>query len=242
MEPTAQAAQRILATIEATFVPSHDYVRVEPQQFRHLDLRFYERTMRLLNAKGFRLVADVEDRTITRAPRGVLMPVMLRTMVSRDGTIMAALYHPRLKSLWMRVLLLVLRKAPGRVIDLETECSDGTFVVTSNASQAAAFSMPGMIDARFLDQQASVHEVHQAHVSRVAAHLASRPGIVARHIGTHEQLVASQNRMNALKAAWRGEIGGITREELSQLATLGGASLVPDVHAAIVAEQARRAG
>lgn len=241
MEPTQQAAHDILATIEATFVPSHDYVRVEPQQFRHLDLRFYERTMRLLNAKGFRLVADVEDRTITRAPRGVLMPVMLRTMVSRDGTVMAALYHPRLKSLWTRVLLWVLRRAPGRVIDLETECSDGSFVVTSNASAAAAFALPALISAEFLPASASVHELHASHTRRVAAHLAVRPGIVARPIATHEQLVASQNRMNALKAAYRGEVGGITREELDRLAALGAGS-VPAVHQAILDEQARRAG
>ena len=208
MEPAAQAAHAILATIEASYQPTHDYVRVEAQRFRHLDLHFYERTMRLLSAKGFQLVADVEDRTISNAPRGVLMRVLLRTMLSRDGTVMAALYHPRVKALRLRMLLWVLRRLPKPVVDMETEFADGSFVVTSNAAGAAAIGMPALISARYLPAGTSVHEVHQVHQARMTEHLAARPGLTARVLRTHEEMVASQNRMNAIKAAYRTEVGG----------------------------------
>ncbi|MBK8649949.1 MAG: hypothetical protein IPN16_26095 [Gemmatimonadetes bacterium] len=60
-------------------------------------------------------------------------------------------------------------------------------------------------------------------------------------IHTHEEMIASQNRMNALKAAYRGEIGGITKAELDRLATLG-KGLTSDVHAEIQRERMKRAG
>ena len=47
--------------------------------------------------------------------------------------------------------------------------------------------------------------------------------------------------MNALKAAYRGELGGVTREELDDLSIFGSA-LADDVHREIVREQMRRAG
>jgi hypothetical protein len=240
MHPTEKAAHEILATIEATYQPSHDYVNVDPKAFRHLDLKWYDRTARLLQSKGYKPLANVEDRTITNTPGGVLLPALVRTMLSKDGTVMASLYHARIKGLFLRLLLWLLRKLPGRVVDMETECSDGSFVVTSNAASAAVMELPALISADYLRAKATVHEVHQRHVVRLAAHLAHRPGVTARVMTTQAELVASQNRMNALKAAYRGEVGGITRDELDKLSVFG-ASLAADVHAAVVREQVRRA-
>ncbi len=241
MEPVENAARHILATIEATFQPTHHYVTVKASSYRHLDIAYYEKATRLLTARGFRVLADVEDTTITAAPGGVLMPVMIRALLSKDGTVMAALYHPRIKSLLLRFLLWVMRKSPGKVVDMETEFSDGSFVVTSNAASAAAIALPALIAAEYLPVTARVHDVHQRHTERLAAHLQQRSGVTTRSIRTHDELIASQNRMNAIKAAFRGEIGGITKDELDQLAIFG-KSMTGDVHAAIIREQLKRAG
>ncbi len=240
MQPAEKAAKDILATLEATYQPTHHYVRVSPQNFRHLDLAFYDKTAKTLGDKGFRTLADVEDTTITNTPGGVLMPVMVRSMISRDGTIMASLYHPRIRTLGIRLLLWLLRKLPGKVVDMETECTDGSFVVTTNAAGAAAIDMPALIASEYLPASANAEAVRVRHAERLTAHLAARPGVTAKVIASHDDLVASQNRMNALKAAYRGQVGGITREELDRLAVFG-KSLAADVHAAIEREQFRRA-
>ncbi len=240
MEPIEKAAHDILRVIVATYRPTHDYVAVDPKAFRHLDLHWYDRTSRLLQSKGFRPLANIEDKTITAAPNGVLMPAMVRTMLSKDGTVMASLYHARLKGLFLRLLLWLLRKLPGRVVDMETECTDGSFVVTSNAASAAVMALPTLISAEYLRAKATVHEVHQRHTKRVSAHLARRPGVRACVATTQDELIASQNRMNAIKAAYRGEVGGITKDELDRLSVFG-TSLAADVHAAVVKEQVRRA-
>jgi len=103
--PTQRAAQEILATIEATFQPTHRYVRAEAGNFRHLDLRFYDRTAQDLAGRGFQRLADVEDLTITETPGTVLSAILLRTMLSRDGTVMCALYHPHIRRFRLRALL-----------------------------------------------------------------------------------------------------------------------------------------
>jgi hypothetical protein len=183
----------------------------------------------------------MEDRTITEAPNSVMSAILIRSLVSRDGTVMASLYHPHIRSLWIRALLWLLRKLPAKVTDMETECSDGTFVVTTNAASAAAIESPTLIDSEYLPAGTPALDVYARHTQRLAEHLAARPGVQARVIGTHAELVASQNRMNAIKAAYRGELGIITREELERL-SLVGKDHAAAVHDAISREQARRAG
>jgi len=241
VKPVEQAAHDILSVLEATYQPTHDYVAADAKAFRHLDIAWYDRMTHLLSGQGYRMLADVEDRTITNTPGGVLRPVLIRAMVSRDGTVMVALYHPRLKPLLIRFLLWVLRKTPGKVVDMETECSDGTFVVTSNAASAAAIDLPALISVEYLPETTSAVDVAQRHATRLAAHLAARIGVTARVVQTHEALVASQNRLNALKAVYRTEVGGITKAELDRLALIG-RSRTGDVHDSITREQLRRAG
>ncbi len=241
MEPVENAAHQLLAVIEASYRPTHHYVAVKASSFRHLDIAYYEKATRLLTARGFRVLADVEDTTITATPGGVLMPVMIRSLLSKDGTVMAALYHPRIKPLLLRCLFWVMRKSPGKVVDMESEFSDGSFVVTTNAASAAAIALPALIAAEYLPRTARVHDVHQRHAERVAAHRQQRSGVTARSIRTHDELIASQNRMNAIKAAFRGEISAITQEEVDQLAVCG-TGLIADARAAVVRAQMKRAG
>jgi len=105
---------------------------------------------------------------------------------------------------------------------------------------ASAFESPPLIDARFLPPSDDVDTIYATHTARVAAHLQQRPGVRALPIGSFDDMVASQNRMNAIKAAFRGELEGITREELGRL-SLFGHPIPHDVHDAIRTEQARRA-
>jgi hypothetical protein len=42
--------------------------------------------------------------------------------------------------------------------------------------------------------------------------------------------------MNAIKSAFRGEIGGITKEELERISAGRHTELVSEIHAAVVAE------
>ncbi len=212
-----EAARRILAHIEAAYKPAHDYVTVDEREFGHLDLKFYHRTTQWLEANDFVLLEDKEDRTLAGTPGNMLHRVMIRVLRSQDGTIMAGLYHPKLRALWLRLLLFVLGKRLGRIVDFETEFSDGSFVCTSNATMAGAMKTPPLIAAEFLPPKTPVAQLLALHRERVATHLRTHPGVVARRAMSPGEVVAAQNRMNALKAAFRGEIGGVSLEELQVL-------------------------
>ncbi|MCU0647488.1 MAG: hypothetical protein MUF00_05805 [Gemmatimonadaceae bacterium] len=241
MSPESRAAHEILAMLEATYQPTHRFVPAHPRSFRHLDQRWYDRAARTLEQRGFKRLGDLEDRTITEAG-GVLSPAMIRTLRSSDGAVAVSLYHARIRSFPLRALFWVLRQLPGTIIDCETECTDGSFVVTSTApASTGALEMPALISSRFLPKGTTVESAVAQHEARITAHLAHRPGVTARRVTTSEELIAMQNRLNALKSAYRGEIGGVTRDELDRLAPAWARGVAGDVHAAIEVEQWRRA-
>lgn len=239
VDPNTEAARRILDTIEAHYQPVHRYVAADPAAFGHLDLAWYDRVTRRFEGYGFRHLGDLENKTITDAPGTVLRPTFLRAMVSRDGTVTAALYDPRIGGVGLRLLLWCLGKSPRPVVDCETECTDGSFVGTSNAMGASAIHLPSLIDVAWLPTRTSPEDVYAAHTARVTAHLKARPGVRAVVIRTREEMLASQDRQNAIKAAFRGEIVGLSTTELENLSLLGRGN-VPAVRAALDAEHARR--
>lgn len=216
-----EAANAILQNLAAVYVPTHDYHRVEARDYSHLDLSFYDSTTEFLRGEGFTPMADVQDRTLEQAPGNVLHPVFIRAMVSAEGSTSAGIYHARIKPLWLRLLLFVMGKSRMKVVDFETEFSDGTYVCTSNAMAASSMKLPPSIDVLYLSSRSSPSQVLKAHRDRVSRHASSHLGARALTVGSFEEMVCAQNRMNALKAAFRGELGGITKEELERLSLLG---------------------
>ena len=214
MDAYEKGAAQLLESIEATYVPTHQYVPADPAQFRHLDLKFYDRALAELQASGYRHACDVEDLTISNAPHNLMQRIMIRSMLSRDGTVMASAYDPKLKFLW-RILLTILRLKPKPVLDFETEFDDGGFFVTSNAQTAAAMQAPPMIVTEYFPAGTPAAVLQAFHAEGVRAYTALT-GASPRVIADHEELVESQNRMNAIKSAFRNELGGITREELER--------------------------
>lgn len=212
------SAAAILANLAAVYVPKHEYRRVEARDFGHLDLGFYDRCHQFLRGEGFSMLADVQNLTIESAPGNVLAPVFLRSWISSDGTSTAAAYHAKIRPLLLRALLFLLGRSRNKILEFETEFEDGGFLCTSNAQAAAALRTPPLIDMLYLPARTSLKEIHATHLRRLAQAIGRR---VPRRIGSFEEMIASQDRMSAIKAAFRGELGGITRQELERLSPLG---------------------
>ena len=125
-----ELAQKLLKTMQALYTDQHTFQHVDCKTFRHVDQKFYQHTQKMLEKLGFRQIADIEDVTVSQTK--ISHRTFIRVLLSSDRTIMGACYQFPLS--WLVRLFQWIGLAPkgGKVIDLESELSDGSFLVTTN--------------------------------------------------------------------------------------------------------------
>lgn len=206
------AAKRIHAHGSKVYGGAHQYIAVAASDFPHLDAAYYARMTRELEAAGFRMVGDMMDVTLEQAG-GALMPVMARVLVGDGGTVLAAVYHARLKG----------SAATGEgnfhVVDIESVLDDGTFAMTSNAPTASALDSPPEVSTLFLPPGIGVAELLDEHRAHLAAWLVARPGVGPLLSESMRDVIGHQQRLDEIKAAFRrGERAIFSEVELRRLA------------------------
>ena len=220
----AEAADEIVAMQKALYSQPHEFRTVAAQEIPGLDLDFYDRTEVAFRTQGFTKIADLEDLTATR--QFPAMRTFIRSMVGDDGAVQVGIYHLKMRGLYR--LLQTLRIVPRnlKMIDLETEMSDGTFIVTANSlGSDTTGPVPGV--ARFQHAletgPAALLEAHRQQVQQAGIRdPMTRPVCVA----TLEELIASQHRLQAIKNRHKasngymdsGEFRRITRGDDSYVA------------------------
>lgn len=207
--PTHSAAQATADQIARLCLAEYEYRPADPRRFRAVDHRFYEEGRRLLEWHGYVPLGDQENVTLNRQSNGA--PTFLRLHVSREGTTMSALYHFRPNWIWR---LLGAREA--RVLDLETQFTDGRWLVTCNAEAAGQLESPPGIDAAHLPDRTPLEAVVQAHETRLADFLRRHPGASPVVVRSLEDVQRAQATLQRLKAEHRRRIG-LTKEELRRL-------------------------
>ena len=152
-------------------------------------------TQAKLQEAGFEHVGDVQDVIANRTARWLVRPAYIRVMLHPDGT-QAGVYAVRMA--WVGSLLALFRLMPRtmRVVDLETELTDGRFVVTNNNLGVDTSEPKADIVQRQLDPATPVAELLAEH--RLAVR---ESGGEAVPIRTLDQAIASQTRLNDLKRA-----------------------------------------
>jgi hypothetical protein len=214
-----KGAQRLTALVRHMYAGRHEYREADLARFRHLDLRFYDEAARVLEGERFVRLGDLEDVTSNEAPGGVGAPVFIRGLTGDEGRILAGIYHLRtlLRKTWQARLLGGAK--PAKVVDFETELSDGTFLTTSNAASARGIDLPSKVLTDYLPSGCTPLEVLEAHRRRLADYLAEHPEAEVRRITTLQQGIDMAHRLQDLKAEHRKAKGGIVdQEELVSMA------------------------
>lgn len=210
-----KGAQRLTALVRHLYFGRQEYREADPARFPHLDLQFYDAAARVLEGEGFVRLGDLEDVTNNTAPYSAGAPLFIRGLAGDGGRISAGIYHFRtlLRRTWRARLLGGGKSA--KIVDLETELSDGTFLTTSNAASARSMTRPSQILADHLPSGCTPLEVLEAHRRRLADYLAEHPDVEVRRITTLEQVLDQAHRISDLKAEHRRSLGRIvTQEEL----------------------------
>jgi hypothetical protein len=205
---TEEAADSINKSLGPLKQTRHEYAAVDANDFKHLDLSFYDEGWRYLEQLGYTYLGDQENLT---APSSMAARTFLRMMTSQDGTIMAALYHFKPK-----MVLKVMSIKDAKILDLETWFTNGCFVTTSNAESAGKLASPPAIDAQFLPSETPIETIVQFHNQRVQSYLAGNPGVQAYGIRTLEDVMNAQAEMQRIKAEFRQQ-AGLSKEELERI-------------------------
>lgn len=230
---TRDAAEKIAKHVDALCESHYEYASVNATDFSHLDLTWYDTSQRWLQEKWFALLGDEENLTFKRTSKG--NRTLLRTMLGRDGTCLAYLYHfkpattPR-----------TLGGNGFKILELQSHFSNGAFLSTSNAEAAGKLDSPPGVDALRLPGDASLEAILATHDQRYNSFLANNPGVSPGRITNLEDVHGVQNVLQEIKAAFRRNVG-ITREELQRMA---GPRLCPAqievLHAEVEKVQAER--
>jgi hypothetical protein len=208
-----RSARSIQETLKKTYAARQERGLVNAADFPDLDLDFYEQGRRDLEQMGFTYLGDIENVTAKEAHPEC--KTFMRTMLGRGGTVAACLYHPKFR-IWMRLLLWVVRMRVGRVVDLETEFSDGCFLCTSNAELAAKMSDPPQIRTHYVKAGTPIHVILEAHDRGVREYLEKEPELEPLAFHSLEEVLESSRREDAIRAAFRESVGWVTKEDLER--------------------------
>jgi len=208
---------------QKVYAGPHEFRRAATQEFPDVDLAFYDQTQAWLERHGFRCLGDVEDTTASQAYPN--MRTFLRVLLSNDGTVMAACYHINLRG-WMKVLQWIgLLPRVLKVLDLETEFNDGTFLATSNSEGLDMLSeVPGHRKVQF-PQATAFDEMIEVHRSILAQWGGADSTYQPLRLSSLDDVLAAQNRSQQIASEYRQKIGYISKEEMARMA--GGTMTVP---------------
>lgn len=182
------------------------------------DRIFYDTSRDELLDHGFTFLGDLREVT---APKGsAVYKTPLRVLVDRKGRIMATVawlqntVHERLAN--------ELHGMPsGGTIDLETEFSNGRFIMTSNAESAGLMDFPPQIDTRFFRAGTKAGTLLREHRRRVRAYMLAHPKLSIRTVASTEEYGQAQARQGAIKAAFKKKTGYVTTREVKRIAQRG---------------------
>lgn len=196
--PSTFAKPWMKSNREVMLLPAyeHELQPVRAIDFKHLDLAFYQNHQRRLEQKRFRHISDLEDVGVGGARNA--RRTFLRFMVDEGETILANVYH--FMPSWIGR---VKGDRGSKVVEFETQFSDGSWICTSNAESAGGLPLPMEIEALYLAASSTLEELLHMHAVRIEQHLAARCGLQGVQVKTCEDVIRSQQQQQAIKALFR---------------------------------------
>jgi hypothetical protein len=181
-------AKRLVRTEKDLFSGPFEYRDATEADYAGLDRAFYGSTTAEFTAHGFHFVHDDVNLTINKMLKG--KSTVLRRFLGDRGTTMVDISHLPVRQNF-------------KTIACETELSDGTYVTTSNATAAAKTRGYPFVDRLLLPRPTPAAQIIQRHRDHVKAILAGKPGVTLQAFSTLEDIRAAQQRMQAMRVAYR---------------------------------------
>ncbi len=188
---TRKIAQDILDTIRNNLYQSHQFRPANLANFSHLCRKFYTTSTDIMEAKGFYYSCDMENLSLK-----VHQPVprnFTRFLVNPNQDIQCAIYQIKPKFPWS-LMIPLFGMGPSKVIEFETEFSDGSFIISTLAGERSSPGEPDSINRYHFPKHISAPELYEIHKETVEEQLILNPAISTVRIISYDDLVASRNR------------------------------------------------
>jgi hypothetical protein len=199
-------AQELVHMLKAVYT---DQPAIEParlEDFNLLDMGYYQQTRATLQPFGFQPLGDLEFKHLTRYD--LSLKTCIQTYRSGEGTTSAGVWHVH----------------PGpkmpkdvKVIELESEFSDGYWITTRNNATSHMKPDPAHV-TETIAPDASLAELIQKHREAVQRYASTHPSANLVTFSSLADVISSQTRQAIQEAAYRKKIGGVTESELQAAA------------------------
>lgn len=194
-----------------------EYRPVRAGMFSWPARRHCRRCETLLRPHGYRLLGDFTPRHLEGNLGG---PILMRFMLSKDRLSVASCYQlsPPGEPLWRSLLNVILRKPSGpAIVELQSELSNGQFVITNNAGELDPFDYGPNILRQSLPADSSLHKLISNHQTRLLQQAREQGNATPREFNDLVDIISAESRLQGKKAHYRRSIGLATDGELQRI-------------------------
>lgn len=199
-----RTAERLLASYRSLFIDSYPLGPIDPDAYQRDVFVWYDTTGAELATLGFTPLGDLKI-VKEHGKREPGAGPFARRFLSSDHAHRMDIFQiksPKTQD-WVRV------------VNMVTELSDGCFLWTTTAEKH--WNTPAHVIGENLPAGTPVRDLLAAHQARLAAYTAEHPGSQVVELTSLESVLDSENRCQALTAAFRRAQGVPTIDELLRL-------------------------
>jgi len=195
------AARQIIHKLDNLAEDGLEYNKVNPNDFFGLDLTYYSNMTNELVELGYKLIGDYENVKVNS--RNPSSKTFLRWLISPDSYWVVSVYHFLKTELGISL----------KLIEVETELSDGIFLTTSNAVKASSIAKPDRI-RNVYSSNSSTTELLSIHMNRIKEYL-SINNVKPIMLFNDFDVINLQKRQHVIKSDFRKNISDeIIRKEI----------------------------
>ena len=201
-----QIAHSILQSIQSNFRRGIDYKEIKTQS-AHFSSKFYnDNTERLLKL-GFHYTADLEDQTAVKGSH--TMPPFFRVMSFFDDGVVASFYHIKPKITWPF-------HGARKVIEFETELSDGNIIISTTAEEDIEYPLPTTIHRYAHPPSIPLEGLLHKHRSKIRRYQTRKPEANIVKVRSKKEFVALRQRRQQMIYNHLKSVGWVTKEYVAK--------------------------
>jgi hypothetical protein len=202
-----QIAHQILQSIQTNFQRGTDYKEVKPDQSAYLRSKFYNDNTEKLLKLGFHYTADLADQAAAKSTQNI--PPFFRVMSFFDDGIVACFYHIKPKFSWPF-------HAARKVIELETELSDGNIIISSTAEDEIEYPLPKTISRYAHPANIPIEGLLHKHRAKIRRYQTHKPDAAIVKVRSKKEFVALRQRRQQMIYNHLKSIGWVTKEYVAK--------------------------